>query len=78
MDIESEKAAIQKVIDEHMDTMDSLDMNKLLDGLTEDHLGKQQAEHKLDYNLHPEKYDKTLSLIYKNHQKFKPNDSTKN
>jgi len=38
VDIESEKAAIQKVIDDHMDAMDSLNMNKLLDGLTEDHL----------------------------------------
>ena len=38
VDIESEKAAIQTVIDEHMDAIDSLDVNRLLEGQTEDHM----------------------------------------
>ncbi len=38
IDIEAEKAAIQNVIDEHMDAIDSLDVNRILAGQTEDHL----------------------------------------
>jgi len=38
IDIEAEKAAIQKVIDEHLDAVDSLDVNRILAVQTEDHL----------------------------------------
>lgn len=34
-------------------------------------------EHMLDYNQHPEKYRKALSLYYQNQQKYKRNDSIK-
>ena len=37
-DIEKEKKAIQTVISEHMDAIDSLDVDRLLEGQTEDHL----------------------------------------
>jgi len=36
IDIEKEKKAIQMVISEHMDAIDSLDADRLLEGLTED------------------------------------------
>jgi hypothetical protein len=35
------------------------------------------AEHKLDYNLDPEKYAKALSLLHQNQQKFKRNNTIK-
>lgn len=38
IDIEDEKAEIQKVIDEYLDAVDSLDVNRILAVLTEDHL----------------------------------------
>ena len=36
IDIEKEKKAIQMVISEHMDAVDSLDVDRLLEGITED------------------------------------------
>lgn len=38
IDIESEKVAIQKIIDEHMDAIDSLDVDRILAVQAEDHL----------------------------------------
>jgi len=35
------------------------------------------SENKLDYNLHPEKYNTAIALYYQNQQKFKKNDSIK-
>lgn len=37
-DIEKEKMAIQMVINEHMDAVDSLDVDRILEVLTEDHV----------------------------------------
>ena len=38
IDIENEKNAIQTVINEHMDAIDSLDVTRILDCMTEDHV----------------------------------------
>jgi|GEM_PF-2621493 len=38
IDVESEKEAIQKVIDEHMDAIDSLDVDRILAVQADDHL----------------------------------------
>lgn len=39
VNLEDEKAAIQMVINEHLDAVDSLDVTRLLNCMTEDHLG---------------------------------------